>query len=640
MCGIFGSFGFSLGISREAFAGIANLLRHRGPDDQGFEFGTGWGLGFCRLSILDLSPTGHQPMYSPDGRFCLVFNGEIYNYLELREELQRQGESFRGSSDTEVLLRLLSQKGIEGLSRLNGMFALALIDTQNRTYLLARDRLGVKPLYYTWQNDQLRFASELKALLAWPDAQRQLDPVAVVQYLSLNYLPVETCIFQGYHKLQPGHVLVGSLDDPGYTKISSYWHLEINDQIEPESLPEQEFEETVSLLESAVKLRLRSDVPVGIFLSGGLDSGLVTAFAARSGQAQKLLALTVGFSERQFDEASLASRTAQFLGLEHRILQQHPAQLADIDRLAWYYDEPFGDSSALPTFLLCEAAARYATVFLSGDGGDELFGGYRWYMQGQRLGLFARFPEASHQILNFFSNFFSRFSMHRYRLLKLGLPDNGFAAAFDNIPNDPAIEFVIHPDLKHYSKPAGDPIWRRWSQHKARNLTARQQALDFALYLPDDILTKVDRASMAHSIEVRSPFLDYRLVERVAKWPRNVLCNTKEGKLPLRKLGEKLLPVEVKQGVKRGFGVPLDEWFTALDGQAIVRERLLSSQARQRNLWDIGAVEKILEMHVSGKGRRYGELLWRLLFLDAWARQYLDQGIFWQVPSQVSLSKS
>jgi asparagine synthase (glutamine-hydrolysing) len=626
MCGILGYFGYRHQQEKNILAEPSIMLRHRGPDDHGFEYGEGWGLGFRRLSILDLSPSGHQPMYSPDGRYCLVFNGEIYNYLELKAELERQGEVFTSRSDTEVLLRLLSRQPLDGVCRLNGMFAIAWIDTLQRTFRLARDRLGVKPLYYTCQEGQLRFASEMKALLAFPDSRREIDPGAIVQYLALNYLPNETAIFQGYHKLGPGEILQGTLDDPVHFQKNAYWHLDIDPDETGNFLSEKEFDETMDLLENAVNIRLRSDVPVGIFLSGGLDSGIVAAFAARSGQAHSLLSLTVGFSETYFDETRLAGQTANSLGLQHKVLHQPPPKISDVDRLAWYYDEPFGDPSALPTFLLCESAAEHATVFLSGDGGDELFAGYRWYIQCLRLGWFACLPEAFHRALAIPANFLPSLSLNRYRTLKLSLPDNGFAAAFDNIPNDPAILFVLHPDLKQYFGSTGDSIWIRWKQNKG-NLIGRQQSLDFSLYLPDDILTKVDRASMAHSIEVRSPFLDYRLVERVANWPRSSLVNAKEGKLPLRTLAKRMLPAEVTEGSKHGFGVPLDDWFESSEGETMVRERLLSDHARQCGFWDVDAVGTILQQHLNRQGRRYGELLWRLLMLDSWARQYAERSL-------------
>lgn len=621
MCGICGWVGEGHADSRAATARMADLLRHRGPDDEGLEEGQGWGLGFRRLSILDLSPQGHQPMRSPDGRFVIVFNGEIYNYLELRSALERDGESFRSGSDTEVLLRLLAKHGANALSQLNGMFALAFIDTLERTFLIARDRLGVKPVYYTFHKGSLRFASELKALLAWPDASRDIDPSAVAEYMAFGYLSSETCIFSGYKKIPPGHLLQGSLDAPEKSVPRPYWHIALSDEEGNRSLKEQELEELEDLLKDAVRIRLRSDVPVGIFLSGGIDSGIVAALSAEASEKPPL-ALTVGFDEREADETSLAQATAGHVRLEHRVIMQNPGSLADIDRLAWFFDEPFGDPSALPTFAMCEAAKDLATVYLSGDGGDEAFGGYRRYIEGLRLqGLMDATGKAAWGVRTL-ARLLPATSLQHYRLLKLGLPDQGAAAAFDGLPHDPATRLVLHPSLRALTAQASVPLWKRWEASRGRQLTARQQHLDYGWYLPDDVLVKVDRASMANSVEVRSPFLDYRLVEWAARLPRSTLLNGHEGKLPLRALGRRLLPDAVNRGVKRGFGVPLDEWFRHRDGIDLVNERLLPQDRRQYGFWDGSGVQRILQEHRSRRGRSFGQLLWRMLMLDAWARHY------------------
>lgn len=626
MCGICGWFG-SDGEGNPAITEqMAGLLRHRGPDDQGLEHGPGWELGFRRLSILDPSPLGHQPMRSPDGRFWLAFNGEIYNYVELRRDLERDGEQFQSGSDTEVLLRLLARRGAAALSLLNGMFALALVDTRARTFLLARDRLGVKPLYYRVQNGGLRFASELKALLAWPDAPRQIDPLAVVEYLPLGYLPSETCIFAGYSKLAPGHTLTGSLDAPQNARAAPYWSLTLNGDPAGRPLASAELEALHDLLLDAVRIRLRSDVPLGVFLSGGIDSGLVAALAAQA-LGRPPLALTVGFVEEHMDETALAQATAQHVGLEHRLILERSGNLADLDRLAWFFDEPFADPSALPTFALCETAAQHATVFISGDGGDEAFGGYRCYTESARMQPLIKLGSLAAWGPQLLARFASDMSPTQYRLLKLSLPDQGAAAAFDQIPGDPAIWLVAHSDLRPLSAQAGRPLWERWGHSQGASLIRRLQRLDYEMYLPDDILVKVDRASMAHSIEVRSPFLDYRLVEWAARLPRAALLNSREGKLPLRALAARLLPKAVGRGVKRGFGVPLGDWFRQPAGIALVRERLLSSE-RRLDFWDRKGVERITDLHQSPHGRDFGPLLWRLLMLEAWARHYSDGTAF------------
>ncbi|MBL6081183.1 asparagine synthase (glutamine-hydrolyzing) [Belnapia sp. T18] len=621
MCGIFGWFGTTPPVDG-TIERMGDLLHHRGPDDSGHEQGAGWGLGFRRLSILDLSPLGHQPMRSPDGRWWLAFNGEIYNYVELRHELERLGERFRSGSDTEVLLRVLARHGPSGLNLLNGMFALALVDTIDRRFLLARDRAGVKPLYYTLKAGDLRFASELKALLAWPDAQRQVDRSALPEYLALGYLPEETCIYGGHTKLLPGHMLSGSLDAPAEAVPQRYWQLSLNGDPSRRALRANELQEMQALLFDAVRIRLRSDVPVGIFLSGGIDSGLIAALA-RDVTGAHPVALTVGFAEADADETELAHATARHAGLAHHVIHQDAGTLADVDELAWFYDEPFGDPSALPTFALCRMAAQHATVFIGGDGGDEAFGGYRRYTESLRLRQLIGAAGASSGMLRALSHLAPALSVARFRLLKLGLPDDGAAAAFDALPLDPAIAAVLPPDLRQAADVAGRTLWQGWARsHGTASLTARQQALDYAMYLPSDVLTKVDRASMAHSIEVRAPFLDYRLIEWAARLPRGTLLDTQSGKLPLRALAAQLLPPAVAQGRKRGFGVPLDDWFRAPDGVALVQERLISANARRDGLWDSVGVAKVLARHRAGGGRGFGLLLWRLLMLDAWAGHY------------------
>jgi asparagine synthase (glutamine-hydrolysing) len=628
MCGIFGWVGEAPEGVNEHVSVLSRMLQHRGPDDAGYESGPGWGLGFRRLSILDLSPLGHQPMTSPDGRYWIIFNGEVYNYVELREMLEREGETFRSGSDTEVLVRLLAREGTRALERLNGMYAFAFVDTQERTFLIVRDRLGVKPLYYQHHNGSLRFASELKALLAWPDAPRAVDPAAVVEYLALNYLPHERCIFQGYEKLPPGHYLTGSLDDPRRARVGRYWQPTLEPQEGASTLSNAQLEELLALLTDATRIRLRSDVPVGIFLSGGIDSGLVAVLAGQAAEGAKPLALTVGFSERDYDESDFARATAERAGLEHRLIMQQPASLTDVDRLAWFYDEPFGDASALPSFALCEAAREHATVFIAGDGGDEAFGGYRRYIEAQRYRSLAALPQPLTSAMRGISGLLPALSPSRYRLLKSGLADGGYAAAFDGVPTDPALELVLGSDLRAHAGDAGKALWQRWGTSRGKDILTRQQALDYSLYLPDDILVKMDRASMAHSIEVRSPFLDYRVVEWAARLPRAALLDTREGKLPLRALAKQLLPPQVERGRKRGFGIPLRAWFQQPTGQAFLRERLLSSEARTRGYWDLSGVKRVIEAHATDGGRDFGPLLWRLLMLDAWSRSYVDSDAF------------
>ncbi len=622
MCGIFGAFGASAGSARDVRDVISRTLRHRGPNDEGFNEGSGWALGFRRLSILDLSPLGHQPMKTPDARHWLVFNGEIYNYVELRRELEQAGERFAGASDTEVLLRLLARDGVSALPKLNGMFALAYLNASTRQFVIARDRLGKKPVYLRTTGGNLRFASELKGLLAWPGAARDVDHAALVEYLALSYLPSEQCIFEGYWKLRPAHYLAGSLDDPDKAVTRPYWQLELNDDPTERGLTASEEEELIALLADATAVRLRSDVPVGVFLSGGIDSGIVAALAARQ-SARKPLALTVAFDEAAHDETTLATLTAQRAQLPQRIVHQAAGGLSMIDDLAWQFDEPFADPSALPTYSLCKAASEHAIVFLSGDGGDESFGGYRRYIETPRYRSATGFLRPIRRLAAAATRLLPPLSPARYRLVKATLPDEQYAAAFDALPADPVLATVAGNAVRDHLRGAGASLWSRWNRSRGASLLNRQQALDFSHYLPDDILVKMDRASMAHSIEVRSPFLDVRLVEWAARLPRGVMLNEREGKLPLRRLASRLLPDEVARGHKRGFGVPLDDWFRQAPGTRFATERLLSREALARGWWTARGVKRVLDAHRGGRGRDFGVTIWKLLMLDAWARSYL-----------------
>jgi asparagine synthase (glutamine-hydrolysing) len=602
------------------------MLRHRGPDDEGFDDGIGWALGFRRLSILDLTPSGHQPMSTSDGLHWLVFNGEIYNYAELRHDLAKKGEIFRGTSDTEVLLRLLAREGVSALHRLNGMFAFAYVDVAAREFTIARDRLGIKPLFFYRGRRELRFASELKGLLVWPEAAREIDPAALVEYVALNYLPSEQCIFRGYCKLGPAQYVAGSIDAPDEAITRSYWNLELNDDPRIREIGVHELEELKELLTDATRIRLRSDVPVGVFLSGGIDSGLVGTLASQC-SSTKPVALTVAFDQETHDETALAKQTADHAGLPHRIIYESAGGLPMIDEMAWYFDEPFGDPSALPTYTLCRAAAEHATVFLSGDGGDEAFGGYRRYIEARRYEDMAQVARPARWAMGVTAAALPRVSRLRYWLTKLALPDQGYAAAFDGLPNDPVLDIVAGEVIKSSLPAGGRSLWNRWHASRGRPLLARQQKLDFTHYLPDDVLVKVDRASMAHSIEVRSPFLDYRITEWAARLPRGVMLNATKGKLPLRSLASQCLPASVSRSRKRGFGIPVDQWFSQDTGKRFASERLLSRQSLNRRWWNARGVRTLLDAHSQQTGRRFGTMIWRLLMLDAWARIYVDRSV-------------
>ena len=450
--------------------------------------------------------------------------------------------------------------------------------------------------------------------------------------MAFGYISHDRSILKKYHKLPHGSYITGKLDTPESSQPKKYWHFNLNGEAGQAGISSNQLEDLHNLLADATNIRLRSDVPVGIFLSGGIDSGLIAAIAANSPAGGNLQALTVSFTEKDYDETLLARATAKHVGLEQRLITQQASGLHDVDQLAWFFDEPFGDPSAIPTFSLCQAAAKYGTVFLAGDGGDEAFGGYRKYIRTLNYRMTHSFPAPFGHALETVSRLLPLFSSLRYRMARKSLPNGGFAAAFNRDPIDPVYKRILHPDLHKFTGIAGEPWWETWRKSTARSITTRWQESDYELYLPDDILVKVDRASMAHSIELRSPFLDYRVVEWAACLPRAALLNTKQGKLPLRRLASELLPHEVTTGGKRGFGAPLGAWFRQDKGTAFAKERLLSKRACQRGFWDRKGIEQLIIMQKNENGRDLGEWLWRLLVLDAWARHYLDGTDFLQGP--------
>ena len=618
MCGLFGEIGLLRLEDITAINRISHSLYHRGPDAGGTASGDGWILGFRRLAILDLSEDGNQPMRSADGRHILVFNGEIYNYLELRAELEAAGEAFRSGTDTEVVLRLLMREGAAALGRLNGMFALAYIDLHARRYLLARDRFGKKPLYLRLGEGSLRFASELRALLQWPGASRQINPEAVTEYMALGYVPGDMCIFKGYVKLPPGHVVQGDLDRPTVTP-ESWWTLDIAPDATLSGKEDALLEELDALLADATNLRMRSDVPVALLLSGGIDSGLVGSYMARSGATT--LGLVAGFDRADYDESDLARQTARHIGMRVEVMSLQDGDLADVDRVALAYDEPFGDPSALPMLRICEAARAHATVLLTGDGGDEAFGGYRRYIEIQKYRRLMAMPDAVGRLL---------WSLGRgrlaprpaYRLAKATLPGGILGAVFDGLglTRDPALARLL-PLRRDQTADVVRSVRQAWAQSQGKDLLSRQRLFDYAHYLPDDVLVKVDRASMAHSTEARSPFLDYRVAEFAARLPADLLLRGGQGKWMLRRLAGRRLPPDVARGGKRGFGVPLGDWMRRPQGTALLRARLTDPAANPFQIWHVGGVEALLDEHLRGK-RDYGDQFWRLLVLESWLRHH------------------
>ena len=560
MCGIYGFFTKRAEALDVGFlASCRDTLRHRGPDMAGSFQDRGLYLGFRRLAILDLSAKGNQPMSSADGRYTIIFNGEIYNFLEMRAELERQGEAFRGRSDTEVLLHLYARYGLQFLEKLNGMFAFGLYDKLERTLLLVRDRLGVKPLFYWQQGNALVFASEVCALRGHQDFPTEIDPEALGLYFRLGAVPEWTMIYPGVSKLPPGcwmrfHLEAGTMEGP-----VAYWDLPPVG--EEEGKTEAEWVDDIEvLLWDATRIRLRSDVPLGVFLSGGIDSGLVAAAAAK--QQNGLTSLTIGFAGEPEDESALALATARHLGLDAIMRNVDLREGIEIlPRVIAHFDEPFSDMSALPTSLVCAEARKEFTVALSGDEGDEVFAGYENHMRAWQWRCMDRLPLCwRHMAGSLLASLSPRDSLSRRFFRRLGQPVGRFGLGGKLYPFQDWLDGCLKPEFNL------DPerIVKLYDEHLPKWAGATSvdlaQRTDLRNYMLEDILIKVDRMSMMHSLEVRSPFLDYRLVELGLMIPSRLRVKNGLNKYLLRRLAARHLPETVCRAPKRGFGIPVRSW--------------------------------------------------------------------------------
>jgi asparagine synthase (glutamine-hydrolysing) len=624
MCGLAGELVFSGRADVGVAAAMAQRLAHRGPDEAG-EWLSPDGrcaIGFRRLSIIDLK-LSHQPMTlaGPDGRQATVaFNGEIYNFQDLRKELAAEGFAFHTRGDAEVLPALYLRYGQEMLSRLEGMFAFALYDHHAGKLMLARDRLGKKPLWYALLADRLVFASEAKALLAHPGLSRQADFASLSYYLTLGYVPAPRSIWQGIMKLAPGHLL---LVDSGPSQPQRYWSPP--EFTQPRTAPEA-VELVRQTLGQAVSRRMLADVPVGALLSGGVDSAVVTALMCRAaGGAGGVKTFTARFADQAFDEGPQAAALAGHLGTDHHPLEVHWADAEKLlDRLVEQYDEPFADSSALPTYLICQAARQHVKVALTGDGGDESFAGYDRYRAmelGQRLG------PGKYLLTRLAGSFADAFAPHdeRNRLRRLAR----FAAALDLPPArrylhyrrlfDPAwIHALLERDLLEQAQVEAVEGWfcELYEVGEYDSEIALAQRHDLLSYLPDDLLVKTDIASMANGLEVRCPMLDRAAVELGLSLPGQFKFAGRHGKAILRQAFSDLLPEEVFTRPKRGFGVPLDDW---LRGPLLplLRRTLLDGALVSRGWLVYGQMEKLIQQHLARKAD-HRHRLWALLWLGRW----------------------
>ena len=622
MCAITGKVTFDGGdVSRELLAAMTDVVAHRGPDADGFYFSHGVGLGHRRLSIIDLS-TGDQPLANEDRTVWVVFNGEIYNFAEVRGELEAHGHRFRTRTDTEIIVHGYEQWGDACVERFRGMFGFAVWDDRRRKLLLARDRLGVKPLYYAPLASGLTFGSELKSLLEDPDVPREWSAEALDAYLTFEYVPGPGTIFKHVHKLPPGHVLIA---DANGIRVRQYWDLQFTGDGDASREPEY-LARLDELLRESVALRLISDVPLGAFLSGGIDSSTVVAYMKETSDAP-VVTTSVGFDVQAFDELAHAREVAGHIGCEHHEVVANPQVQDILPRLAWHMDEPFADPSAVPTYYVSAAARQRVTVALSGDGGDELWAGYarhrveRWEsrVRGWLGPLGSRAAGEVGRHLPHAIKGARALGHLRYSAAEACARKHAYGIFEDEYKRE-----LYSSDLAAETREA-DPFAHfkaLYAKCTSPDPLDRALYVDAKTYMVDDVLTKVDRMSMAVSLETREPLLDHRLLEFSAGVPSSLKLRGTTTKYLLRRNLEGKVPTQILQRGKQGFEPPTGEWLRGPLSD-MTGSLLLDGRLRQRGLFEHGAVSRLWEEHRTGR-RDHRERLWTLVMLELWFRQFVD----------------
>jgi asparagine synthase (glutamine-hydrolysing) len=616
MCGIAGIVDLESGpVVADDVRRMCDVMRHRGPDDEGLYLGACAGLGMRRLSIIDLE-TGRQPIHNEDRTVWVVLNGEIYNFRDLRKDLESRGHAFYTLTDTETIVHLYEEYGDRCVDHLRGMFAFALWDEKRRRLLLARDRLGVKPLYYAEIARRLVFASELKALLELPYVEPEINWGAASHLFTFLTTPASDSIVQGVHKLPAGHLLVAT---PGRgPRVSPYWDV----RFEPVGgrSADDLADELRARVDESVRLRLVSDVPLGAFLSGGLDSSAVVASMARHIPGP-VKTFTIGFKDQAFDERSHALRVARMFGTEHHELVLESEVMDIVEDIAWHLDEPFGDPSAIPTYMVSKLAAGHVKVVLSGDGGDELFAGYDKYtVEARRRAV--RLPAPARRFVGAVAALLPQGTKGRNFLRNLALDGPHRYLDESTLFRHDDMERLFLPEV--LGRMAGGDPWSEELGYLARaggHWLSAARYMDMKAYLPLDILTKVDRMSMAHSLEAREPLLDHRLVEFAATIPPDMMLRSGTTKWIFKEAMRGILPDDIIDRRKHGFAIPLDLWFRGKLG-GFVRDLLLTKRSRERGIFNPAAIKSLVRSHEAG--RRLDMELWTLLSFELWCRAFVD----------------
>ncbi len=619
MCGIAGATRNLLKENPEkTLHGMNDVMTHRGPDMGEIYCDHDIGLCHRRLSIIDLSEDGRQPMSSQDGRFTIVFNGEIYNFLELKNVLMAKGHQFHSRTDTEVLLHAYMEYGPSSLEKIRGMYAYAIWDNKDKKLFAARDRIGKKPFYYYLKEGKFAFASEIKSLLAIPAIKPEIDATAVVDYLKYLFIPHPKSIYQDIYKLNPGHYL---LFEKGKLETSQYWDVDFS---EPSRKKQTELEEELlHTITDAVKCRLISDVPLGAFLSGGIDSSAVVALMDKISNTP-VTTCTIGFDDKVHNEAIYAKNFAASLNTTHHehYIKDEPAKI--VEKLVWHFDEPFADSSMVPTYYVSQMARKNVTVALSGDGGDESFAGYEKYSIDRYENLVRQW--IPRLLLDSVSTLASLFpavtSLKKLNSLSNSAkltPAEGFYVT-NTFATDEQVASLLSKNLSKQVR-GYDPSYhlkRYYNSANGPDHIAKILYTDLKLYLPGDILVKVDRMSMANSLEVRSPLLDHKVIELAARIPSNLKLHRGHKKYILKNTFAKILPEDVLTRKKHGFDVPLDNWFRH-ELKEMAETSLFQNEAMQE-FFQIPIIKKIWDQHQSGRNQ-HGTLLWTLFIFSLWTEK-------------------
>jgi asparagine synthase (glutamine-hydrolysing) len=602
---------------------MCRVITHRGPDDQGAFIEDGVALGMRRLSIIDLAG-GHQPLSGCDEAVTIVFNGEIYNFRELQVLLESRGHRFHTHSDTEAIVHAYEEYGTGCVAKLRGMFSFAIWDKRTRTLFLARDRVGKKPLYYTQTSlGTLIFGSELKVLLEHPEVETEINPAALDAYLTFGYVPEPLSIFKNVHKLPAGHHLTFT---GGVVSVQQYWDFTF-EQVESRS-EEEYVDELRALLADAVRVRLVSDVPLGAFLSGGIDSSTVVAFMAQA-MTQPVKTFSIGFHEDSYNELKYARITANRFETDHHEFIVTPDICHIIDELAWHLDEPFADSSAIPTYMLSKLAREHVTVALSGDGGDELFAGYTRYVVDQQRSAFSRLPPlVRHQLIKPLSRNLPHGARGRNFLHNVALEP--LDRYLDSISTFTSLTrpSLYSQEFQSQLRARDEMLWqfRAYAEQvRTGNPVDPLLYLDSKTYLPGDILTKVDRMSMAVSLEARVPLLDQNLLEFVTRIPAALKLKKLTTKYIFKRAVRGLIPDEILDRPKQGFGMPISLWINS-ELKDRIRETVTGSRARERGYFESDYIRILFDEHDRGR-RDHSAQLWALFMLELWHRTFVDRKV-------------